>query len=124
MGEQSGQLPFWLVNVPENKRPSKCPDYLENLDQRNKDIIGTPDASYHVQTWPEVAEQIKTNKLDLFQRLPSDQRRYKGYMAKLKKDHGDVMTFIMKERVKWDDIEPSGPPFVHAGSCNIASRRD
>ncbi len=52
------------------------------------------------------------NQLDRFVRVPSDHRRYLEYNARLKKKHGSVMNFILKERLRWTDLEQKDPaPF-------------
>lgn len=63
--------------------------------------------------------RIENNRLELFQRLPSDLRRYLGYTWMLKRDYGSVMTFIVKERLQWTDLTPRGDvPFSHSGLLN------
>jgi len=52
-----------------------------------------------------------TNRLEIFKRTPSDLRRYRIFLAKIKASHGSVMGFIMKERVKWEDVTPNATPF-------------
>ena len=51
-------LPYWLVNVPKDEWPASCPDFLVDVDVKDKKMIGTPDAEYHRQTWPEVQQII------------------------------------------------------------------
>ncbi|MCJ1305604.1 hypothetical protein MMC08_008419, partial [Hypocenomyce scalaris] len=99
-------LPYWLVNVPKERWPSLCPDFLINANAKDRRILSTPDAQYHRQPWPEVQHIIKTNRIDLFQRVPSDLRRYLAYNAKLKKEYGSVMNFVLKERLQWSDLTP------------------
>ena len=48
----------------------------------------------------------ETNRIDLFQRVPSDLRRYLEYNAKIKKEYGSVMEFVLKERLQWMDLKP------------------
>lgn len=36
-------------------------------------------------------------------------RRYLAYNAKLRKEYGSVMNFIVKERLKWSDLTPKSP---------------
>lgn len=105
-------LPFWQVNVPLDKRPAKCPDFLADANDKDRRILGTPDSAYHLLTWSEVREIIAANRIDLFQRVPSELRRYREYMALLKRNHGSVMDFVMKERLHWTDLTPKAEPFV------------
>jgi hypothetical protein len=108
-------LPYWLVNVPADQRPAECPDFLVNANEKDRGILSTPDSDYRRLSWPEVQDIIRTNRIDRFQRLPSDLRRYLAYNAKLKKQYGSVMNFVMSERLKWHDMVPNGEPFQNAG---------
>ncbi|WEW58986.1 hypothetical protein PRK78_004454 [Emydomyces testavorans] len=59
----------------------------------------------------------KTNEIHRFHRIPSDLRRYLEYMAKIKATHGSVLEFIIRERLRWDDLKPKGArPFEHPGA--------
>ena len=84
MGSISKSTAYWNVNVPESEWTEECPDFLANLNTKDLGIISTPDSEYHVETWPEVVQKCKDNRLDLFQRVPSDLRRYLAYNWKLK----------------------------------------
>lgn len=58
----------------------------------------------------------ETNRIDLFQRVPSEMRRYLAYNAKLKKEYGSVMNFVLKERLQWSNLTPKNPkPFSDPG---------
>lgn len=53
------------------------------------------------------------NQLDRFVRVPSDLRRYLEYNARLKKEHGSVMDYVVKERLNWSDLKPTdAAPFT------------
>ena len=57
---------------------------------------------------------VGTNRLDLFRRLPSDLRQYRKYIFDLKRSHGSVLAFVQHERLRWEDVTPSGdPPFMN-----------
>ncbi|MCJ1370995.1 hypothetical protein MMC20_002210 [Loxospora ochrophaea] len=114
------KLPFWLVNVPQAQRPTECPEFLVNANAKDRAILSTPDGQYHRQSWPEVQQIIKTNRIDLFQRVPSSLRKYLGYNAKLKREYGSVMDFVLKERLGW--INPtarSTKPFVDPDDIRV-----
>ena len=51
-------LPFWLVNVPRDQWPPECPDFLKDLSDKDRRIIGTPDCRYEKLTWEEVRHWI------------------------------------------------------------------
>ncbi|KAI9837951.1 MAG: hypothetical protein M1838_004697 [Thelocarpon superellum] len=112
--------PFWLVNVPPDQRPSECPDFLVNANAKDRGILSTPDDQYHVLSWPEVQHIIRTNRIDLFQRVPTDLRRYLAYTWKLKKEYGSVMAFVLQERLGWADLIPNDPtPFGDLSDIKI-----
>ena len=56
-------LPFWKVNVPQEQWPANCPDFLSNISEKDRAIIGTPDEEYTLLTWPEVQELVRTTVL-------------------------------------------------------------
>ncbi|TVY75940.1 N-acetylglucosamine-induced protein [Lachnellula suecica] len=107
-----GTIPYWQVNVPAAQRSEKCPEFLATLNQKDIGIISTPDDEYHILTWPEVQRIIAGNRLDLFQRIPSDLRRYLEYNYKLKREYGSVMNFVLTQRLGWTEpIKAAGKPF-------------
>lgn len=107
-----GNLPYWHVNVPVAERTEKCPDFLRNLSPKDVGVISTPDEDYRVLSWSDVQKIVKDNRLGAFQRLPSELRRYLEFNSKLRRDHGGVMNFVLKERLGWQTpIKPKGRPF-------------
>jgi hypothetical protein len=118
--DSNESLPFWQVNVPEALRSLTCPEFLSNLSAKDRGIISTPDSQYHVLTWPEARRRIALNRLDLFQRVPSELRRYLAYNWKLKQDYGSVMEFVLSQRLGWTvPIQAQGKPFQHPGDLKI-----
>jgi len=63
-------LPFWLVNVPRDQWPAECPDFLRDVGEKDRMIIGTPDSDYKRLSWQEVQEIISILPIVLFIRLP------------------------------------------------------
>ncbi|KAI9784209.1 MAG: hypothetical protein M1816_001031 [Peltula sp. TS41687] len=114
-------LPYWLMNVPRDQWPSSCPDFLLNINDKARRILRSPDGDYRRQTWAEVQEIIRTNQLDIFQRVPSDLRRYLAYTYKIKQEYGSVMNFVLEERLRWHDLTPhsSKVPFAHPDDIKI-----
>lgn len=102
MGSTSQNLPFWQVNVPESLRTAECPEFLRKISDKDRRIIGTPDSEFEIDSWDTVRRKVAENRLELFQRVPSDLRRYRAYVWKLKRDYGSVMNFILNERLKWE----------------------
>ena len=121
MGSLNGRLPYWQVNVPEAERTAACPEFLRNLSAKDIGIISTPDAEYRRSSWPEVQELVRNNRLDLFQRVPSQLRRYLGYTWQLRRDYGSIMDFILARRLLWDvPVVPAGAaPFEHEDDVRI-----
>lgn len=66
-------------------------------------------------------EAAGTNRIDRFQRVPSDLRKYLEYTAQIKAEYGSVMRFVVKERLRWgdgdspEDLKPRGRPFEFDG---------
>jgi hypothetical protein len=115
MSSNQETLPYWQVNVPTDQRSTECPDFLKDANEKDQTILATPDSEFRRLSWPEVQKLIQTNRVDLFQRVPSDLRRYKAYTARLKQQYGSVMNFVMAERLKWQDLLPQGEPFSNPG---------
>ena len=112
MGSASQDLPYWQVNIAEHRRTPECPDFLRSLTDKDRGIISTPDSEYEIDSWPVVQQKVAQNRLELFQRVPSDLRRYLGFTWKLKQDYGSVMNFILTQRLCWTlPITPEGRPF-------------
>jgi hypothetical protein len=109
---------FWNVNLPPELHTEDCLDYLEYAFKNDKDrmILSTYDNEYKRQTWDEVRDLIRQNRLDLFMRVPSDLRQYRQYCAKLVREYGTVIEFVMQERLKWTDLKPRGKPFEYPGT--------
>lgn len=118
MSSEQETLPYWQVNVPAGERSSECPGFLRDANKKDQKILATPDSEFRRLSWPEVQELIRTNRIDLFQRVPSDLRRYKAYTAKLKDQYGSVMNFVMTERLTWQDLVPQGEPFSNSGEIS------
>ncbi|KAF2138276.1 uncharacterized protein K452DRAFT_361351 [Aplosporella prunicola CBS 121167] len=107
----SSQLPFWNVNVPRDLWTDECPEFLRECGEKDRRIIGTPNADYVPLTWDEVKTIIKTNRIDKFVRKPSELRRYRHYTWELVRNYGSIMNFVLNERLKWADLTPKGAPF-------------
>ncbi|KAL8755306.1 MAG: hypothetical protein Q9199_003746 [Rusavskia elegans] len=113
-------IPYWRVNVPKEQWPAECPEFLLDLSERDQQLVDRYDKDYHRLTWPEVKKAIEDNQLDRFVRVPSDHRRYLEYNAQLKKKHGSVMDFVLKERLQWTDLEQKDPaPFRDPATGDI-----
>ena len=114
MGSTTPQspTPYWHINVPPSLRTAECPEFLQNLNAKDLGIISTPDSAYRLETWPEVRAIIASNRLELFQRVPSDLRRYLENNWRLRKEHGSVMNFVLTHRLRWEvPIRARGKPF-------------
>jgi hypothetical protein len=104
--------PYWHINVPPSQRTPSCPEFLQNLNPKDLSIISTPDSAYRLETWPEVQKIIAANRLEVFQRVPSDLRRYLENNWRLRKQYGSVMNFVLGHRLRWTaPIVARGKPF-------------
>ena len=61
-------LPYWLMNVPKDQRPDQCPEFLLDISDRNKNLIELPQNKYHIMSWHEVQELIRTYRIMAFPR--------------------------------------------------------
>ncbi|KAL4878389.1 hypothetical protein BJY04DRAFT_195913 [Aspergillus karnatakaensis] len=114
----SDNLPYWNVNVPRDCWTVDCPSFLRNQSEKNISILLTPDEQYQRQGWELVRQIVETNRIDQFQRLPSDLRKYLEYKERIVAEYGSIMRFVVKERLHWgngtvDDLKPKGRPFEH-----------
>ena len=114
-------LPYWQVNIPPSLRTSTCPDFLVNISPKDRGIISTPDSHYTADSWAVVQDKVAQNRLELFERLPSDLRRYLAFTWKLRQDYGSVMDFILSQRLGWElPIMPGGGrPFEVEGDVKV-----
>ncbi|WYZ34415.1 hypothetical protein EsH8_I_000691 [Colletotrichum jinshuiense] len=113
-------LPYWQINVPKARRTDECPEGLRNLSAKDVGILSTPDAAYRPQTWDEVRQLVATNRLDLFQRVPSELRRYRLFIHQLIQEHGSVMNFVLRRRLGWEEpLKPEGKPFEDESDLRI-----
>lgn len=120
MGSLSAGLPYWQVNVPEDERTAECPEFLREINVKDKGIIGTPDEEQRLSTWPEAQKLILDNRLNDFQRAPSELRKYLEYSWRLKRDYGSVLNFILTQRLHWETpITPKGKPFEYDEDIKI-----
>ena len=77
-----GQIPYWQVNVPEDRMVQECPEFLkvrerkkaeekdqndgvptmkeryEGISERDRDMINLPSDEYHIQSWETVRQLI------------------------------------------------------------------
>ncbi|KAF6810977.1 hypothetical protein CSOJ01_06044 [Colletotrichum sojae] len=116
----SPTLPYWQVNVPPERRTDECPEGLRNLSAKDVGILSTPDAEYRPQTWDAVRRLVATNRLDLFQRVPSELRRYRLFIHQLVSEHGSVMNFVLRRRLGWTEpLVPEGRRFESGRDLKI-----
>ncbi|ROW11620.1 hypothetical protein VMCG_01438 [Cytospora schulzeri] len=102
-------LPFWQVNIPPEERDDVCPEFLRNSSPKDMAIMSTRDEDYRVQTWDDVIDIVRTNRLDDFHRRPSELWRYREYIWNLKRHYGGVMNFMLTERLNWaEPVVPKG----------------
>lgn len=114
------ELPYWQINVTPALREAKCPAFLATLNPKDMGIICTPDAEYHILTWAEVQSIIARNRIDLFQRVPSELRRYLAYNFGLKEKYGSVMEFVLQKRLGWTvPIVSKGGPFEKESDVKV-----
>ncbi|KAJ5550907.1 hypothetical protein N7535_001155 [Penicillium sp. DV-2018c] len=121
-------LPYWLVNIPRSQWTAECPSFLRDQSPKNVRCLATPDHHYIRQDWELVKEIVRTNRIDQFQRVPSELRKYLEYMAHIRAEYGSVLRFLLKKRLGWDDgngqvVKPRGRPFELGGMARSGSGR-
>lgn len=120
MGSIPDPTPYWNVNVAPELQTAECPDFLVTLTDKDRRIIGTPNDQYTVLTWPAVQKVIAGNRIDTFQRIPYELRRYRGFVWKIEREHGSILNFIMTQRLHWEEpLKPEGKPFECPGDIKI-----
>ncbi|PHH89205.1 hypothetical protein CDD83_6509 [Cordyceps sp. RAO-2017] len=109
-------VPYWHYNVPDADKTAECPAFLVQLSDKDRRIIGSPDAAYAPLAWARVCQLVASNRLDLFHRAPSELRRYKAFTHALAQRRGSVADFILRERLRWPEpVRPRGRPFQYPG---------
>ncbi|KAL9038362.1 MAG: hypothetical protein Q9214_005306 [Letrouitia sp. 1 TL-2023] len=89
---------FWNINISPKRWTRERPPYLANMSEKDKG----------------------KNRLERFQRVPSDLRRYLKFIYDLKKQYGSILSFIQYERLHWHDTIPSGDsPFANSSDYKI-----
>ncbi|QUC17910.1 uncharacterized protein UV8b_02151 [Ustilaginoidea virens] len=113
-------LPFWQVNCSPQDRTLDCPPFLRGLSEKDQRIIGTPDAAFRVLTWEEVGTIVRENRLEMFQRIPSQLRRYRAFTYRLAEHYGSVASFVLQVRLGWESpVKARGAPFQYADDVRI-----
>ncbi|SMY18597.1 unnamed protein product [Zymoseptoria tritici ST99CH_1A5] len=97
-------LQFWNTNLPPPLRTPTCPSFLLYAYSNPKDLrtLSTPDAHFTPQTWSEVATLIAENRLEDFQRVPSELYRYRKFVEDVEREWGSVVRFLVRERLGWE----------------------
>jgi hypothetical protein len=126
------EIQWFNYNVPKEQWTAKCPESLSSASEKDKGIIGSWNEDFKPMGWEDVKHLIGTrphrtiserekgsrltiwqaiNRIDKFHRSPSELRRYRQYIYRLEHNYGSVMNFIINERLQWQRLTPSGPPF-------------
>lgn len=87
-------------------------EYVEILRGRKLPPTRTP------LTQPE--NNAERDKIDDFQRKPSELRRYRQFTYELVRDYGSITDFMQKQRLKWDLLDPEeSTPFANPADLKI-----
>ena len=118
--DAAAPAPFWNVNVPAHLRTAECPDFLLGAGDKDRGILATPDARYRARAWAEVCAIVRANRLERFQRRPSDLRRYRAFVYFLVREYGGVADFVLRERLRWEaPVRPRGAQFQYPEDYKI-----
>ncbi|EFQ25039.1 hypothetical protein CGRA01v4_06653 [Colletotrichum graminicola] len=76
------------------------------LTEVDKWVLSQTDEEFKKHDWEELKEIIKTNKLEVLKRKPSDLRRYMKWTAETKAEYGSMTQYLLANRLpkSW------GPP--------------
>lgn len=55
------ETPYWLVNVPKSQWTAKCPEFIANASERDRNMLSIPDSQFHRLSWEDVQEIISKN---------------------------------------------------------------
>jgi hypothetical protein len=107
---------FWNTNLPLHQHTSVCPSFLLYAYSDPKDLrtLSTPDSAFTPQTWQEVTDLIRENRLHDFQRVPSELYRYRRFVEEVGRKWGSVLRFLVEERLEWP-VDESGRVVVDDG---------
>ncbi|KAI9904829.1 hypothetical protein N3K66_001358 [Trichothecium roseum] len=100
---------WWNVNVDAKDKTPDCPVYLAGISAKDRSIISTPDAEYVRQSWDEVREIVRSNRLELFQRVPSELRAYRRFTHWLAQEWGSIARYLAVCRLHWPYPPPLPP---------------
>jgi hypothetical protein len=53
------ELPFWHFNVPIPERTVECPEFLLDISEKDRRIIGTWDSDFEPQSWEDVKHLVR-----------------------------------------------------------------
>ena len=56
--ESQSSKPYWHVNVPKPEQSSECPEFLQSISEKDRDIIATPDSERQLLTWSDVRNVV------------------------------------------------------------------
>lgn len=115
-----GSPSLGFITIPRGQSVKDCPKSAIIISPKTERIICTREEDFRRWTWSEVKEAIRINRIDLFQRTPTDLIRYVEFVHYLKKTFGSVLHFIQHERLHWPSIRPSGQaPFENPTDYKI-----
>lgn len=50
---------YWNANVPLSEETDECPSFLRDVDDWDKQQLGTRDVDYDVMSWEEVSDIVR-----------------------------------------------------------------
>lgn len=135
----SSLLPFWQFNIAPSERQTECPEPLRHLSAKDIRLIGMRDEDYHVQSWAEVVDIVRTGRLADFRRWPTELRRYREFVWRLNNSKQNqhegtgreggcdgVMAHILRNRLHWteEDLVMAAASKLHSHSSPFACPDD
>lgn len=78
----------------------ETPEELRNISAKDRGILMSP--LHFTFPWSEVRDHIRKKQFEQLRRTPTDLRRYLRFCWLIKQEHGTMINYIAKERLKWE----------------------
>ena len=77
------------------------------------------DAPFAPHTWADCTTLVRTNRLELFERRPSDMLKYQAWTKEIRQRFPNITDYILTEKLHWTPVQPvttSSPPIFEPES--------
>ncbi|KAL8733476.1 MAG: hypothetical protein Q9166_002102 [cf. Caloplaca sp. 2 TL-2023] len=113
-------------NTPRPKMPSWSQAEVESSHSKQRQTLSGEQSK--VFSWADVREIVKTNRLDVIRRKPSERVVYKAWCKDIIAAYGSITAYMCAERLRWtplpDSSAETGPVFDYCEPTPFADPRD